>query len=58
MLQHNQKAWDAWHEDLPGNLVKADANWPGLVAANGSSEALLLNLDRRGVGLQGYDPVA
>jgi len=31
VLQHNQKAWNLWHEDLPGNLVKADANWPGLV---------------------------
>jgi YHS domain-containing protein len=58
VLQHNQKAWDAWHEDVPGNLAKADANWPGLVAANGSTEALLVNIDRRGVGIQGYDPVA
>jgi YHS domain-containing protein len=34
VLQHNQKAWNLWHEDLPGNLVKADANWPGLVERN------------------------
>ncbi len=32
VLQHNQKAWDLWHEDVPANLLKADANWPGLVA--------------------------
>jgi YHS domain-containing protein len=30
VLQHNQKAWDLWHKDVPGNLVKADRNWPGL----------------------------
>ncbi len=31
ILQHNQKAWDLWHKDAKNNLVKADANWPGLV---------------------------
>jgi YHS domain-containing protein len=31
ILQHNQKAWDLWHRDAAGNLVKADKNWPGLV---------------------------
>lgn len=35
VLQHNQKAWNLWHKDVAGNLVKADANWPGLVAKNG-----------------------
>jgi YHS domain-containing protein len=30
VLQHNQKAWDAWVKDVKGNLVKADANWPKL----------------------------
>jgi YHS domain-containing protein len=35
ILQHNQKAWDLWHKDPGGNLVKADTNWPGLVARNG-----------------------
>lgn len=30
VLQHNQKAWDLWIEDVPGNLKKAYANWPGL----------------------------
>ena len=28
VLQHNEKAWKLWHEDVAGNLVKADANWP------------------------------
>ncbi len=35
VLQHNKKAWDLWHTDVPGNLKKADANWPGLVDRNG-----------------------
>ena len=36
ILQHNQKAWNLWHEDPAGNLKKADANWPGLVANYGN----------------------
>jgi YHS domain-containing protein len=30
VLQHNEKAWKLWHEDVEGNLKKADANWPTL----------------------------
>lgn len=30
VLQHNEKAWSLWHKDVPGNLVKAEHNWPGL----------------------------
>lgn len=30
ILQHNKKAWDLWHQDVEGNLKKADANWPTL----------------------------
>ena len=30
VLQHNQKAWGLWTKDVPGNLKKADANWPHL----------------------------
>ena len=30
ILQHNKKAWDLWHQDVEGNLKKADANWPVL----------------------------
>jgi YHS domain-containing protein len=36
VLQHNQKAWDLWHKDRAGNLVKADSNWPGLVNRYGN----------------------
>lgn len=35
VLQHNAKAWRLWNDDVPGNLVKADANWPGLVEEHG-----------------------
>ncbi|HZR84947.1 MAG TPA: YHS domain-containing (seleno)protein [Candidatus Binatia bacterium] len=35
VLQHNEKAWKLWNEDVAGNLRKADANWPGLVAERG-----------------------
>ncbi|MBX3356938.1 MAG: hypothetical protein KF745_00770 [Phycisphaeraceae bacterium] len=34
VLQHNQKAWRLWNQDVPGNLAKADQNWPGLVQRN------------------------
>lgn len=30
VLQHNEKAWKLWHQDVEGNLKKADANWPNL----------------------------
>jgi YHS domain-containing protein len=35
VLQHNNKALTLWKQDVPGNLKKADANWPGLVEKNG-----------------------
>ncbi|HEY7682245.1 MAG TPA: YHS domain-containing (seleno)protein [Gemmatimonadales bacterium] len=35
VLQHNEKARKLWHKDVPGNLVKADANWPDLVRRKG-----------------------
>jgi YHS domain-containing protein len=58
VLQHNKKAFDAWNVDLAGNIVKADVNWPGLVAKNGTSARDLLFLDKNGVALEGYDPVS
>ena len=30
ILQHNRKAWDLWNQDVPGNIEKADQNWPQL----------------------------
>ncbi len=58
VLQHNQKAWDLWHRDAPGNLKKADSNWPGLAEKNGKPITRLVNVDKSGLALEGYDPVA
>lgn len=58
VLQHNQKAWNLWNEDVPANLAKADANWPGLVERNGTGGKVLVNVDKDGVALEGHDPVA
>lgn len=58
ILQHNKKAWDAWHKDAAGNLVKADKNWPGLVDRNGSPPRALVNADAAGLALEGYDPTS
>ena len=33
VMQHNEKAWKLWHQDVEGNLKKADANWPNLSRA-------------------------
>jgi len=35
VLQHNDKAWRLWNEDVPANLRKADVNWPQLVEREG-----------------------
>lgn len=35
LLQHTQKAYDLFNQDTPGNLAKADENWPGLVVRHG-----------------------
>lgn len=58
ILQHNKKAFDLFNRQLKENVVKADANWPGLVAKNGvpGGKTLVLT-DKKGVALGGYDPV-
>lgn len=58
ILQHNQKAWDAWHEDAAGNLKKADANWPGLESRFAKPAKTLVNIDKDGIALQHYDAVS
>ena len=58
ILQHNKKAFDKFNADLKGNVVKADQNWPGLVARNGSGGKSLVFTDKKGVALGGYDPVS
>jgi YHS domain-containing protein len=39
MLQHSQDALDLFSEDIPGNTVKADKNWPGLVEKKKGKQA-------------------
>jgi YHS domain-containing protein len=58
ILQHNKKAFDLFNKELKENTVKADANWPGLVAKNGVlGGKTLVFTDKKGVALGGYDPV-
>jgi YHS domain-containing protein len=58
ILQHNKKAFDLFNKELKENVVKADANWPGLVAKNGVlGGKTLVFTDKKGVALGGYDPV-
>src|SRR5882724_12856875 len=58
ILQHNKKATDKFNADQKGNIVKADQNWPGLVVRNGSGGKTLVQTDRKGVALEGYDPIS
>jgi YHS domain-containing protein len=58
ILQHNKKAYDKFNADLKGNVMKADENWPGLVTRNGSGGKTLVFTNKKGVALQGYDPVS
>jgi len=58
VLQHNKKATDKFNADQKGNIVKADQNWPGLVARNGSGGKTLVFTDKKGVALEGYDPIS
>jgi YHS domain-containing protein len=58
ILQHNKKATDKFNADRKGNIVKADQNWPGLVVRNGSGGRTLVQTDRKGVALEGFDPVS
>src|SRR5262252_3079045 len=58
ILQHNKKAFDLFNKELKENVVKADANWPGLVAKNGVlGGKTLVYTDKKGIALGGYDPV-
>lgn len=59
VLQHNKKAFDLFNKALAENTSKADANWPLLVAKNGSyGGKSLVFLNKRGLALEGYDPVS
>lgn len=58
VLQHNKKAFDKWNSDLKANIARADANWPDLVAKNGTGGKTLLFTDKKGLALGGFDPVS
>ena len=58
ILQHNKKAFEKFNADLKSNIVKANQNWPGLVVRNGTGGRTLVFTNRRGVALDGYDPVS
>lgn len=58
VLNHNAHAHQLWLEDVEGNLAKARANWPDLVAENGHPEHLLVNVDADGVAVSGYDVIS
>jgi YHS domain-containing protein len=34
ILQHTKEAYDLFNEDLKGNTIKADKNWPGIVSSH------------------------
>jgi YHS domain-containing protein len=58
VLQHNKKAFDSFNKELAASVKSADANWPGLVAKNGTyGGKTLVQTDKNGVALEGYDPV-
>lgn len=59
ILQHNKKAYDKFNAELKDNILRADRNWPSLVNENGVlGGRALLNLDKNGIALGGYDPVS
>jgi YHS domain-containing protein len=59
ILQHNKKAFDLFNKELKDNVMKADQNWPGLVAKNGvPGGKTLVFTDKQGLALEGYDPMS
>lgn len=63
-LQHNQRAVNGWNKDVPGNIIKADKYWPGVVEKKGKQittdeeKIYFSNTDDDGLILNGYDVVA
>src|SRR5207247_2251790 len=57
VLQHNKKATDLFNKDQSASITQADKNWPGLVVRNGTGGKTLVQTDKRGVALEGYDPM-
>jgi YHS domain-containing protein len=64
VIQHNARAVAGWNKDVNGNLSKADKYWEPVVKNGGKQiktdeeKKYLVNSDKEGVTLQGYDAVA
>lgn len=58
VLQHNQHAFDLFNQDAPGNLARADKNWPKLAAHNALPSHYVVNATPEGVAIEGYDPIS
>ena len=64
VIQHNQRAVNAWNKDVAGNLVLADKYWPAVSGKKGTQittdaeKGFVNNSDENGVILMGYDAVA
>ena len=58
VLQHNQHAFELFNKDAVGNLAQADANWPKLRDQNALPDRNVVNADRAGLALAGYDPIS
>src|SRR6266496_3519601 len=64
VIQHNQRAVNAWKKDVQGNLALADKYRPKVSERGGkqiqtdAEKAFLNNTDKDGVILQGYDAVS
>lgn len=63
-IQHNQRAVNGWNKDVPANIVLADKYWPNVAAHHGKQittdeeKQYYNNIDKDGVIMDGYDPVA
>jgi len=64
VVQHNERAVKGWKSDVSGNLVKADKYWTAVAKNKGKQivtdeeKAFLNNVDKAGIAIEGYDPVA
>ncbi len=64
VIQHNARAVAGWNKDVNGNLIKADKYWEAVAKNKGKQiktdeeKKFLVNTDKEGVILQGYDAVA
>jgi YHS domain-containing protein len=64
VVQHNARAVAGWKKNPQGNLQLADRYWGKVALNNGKQiktdeeKAFLVNTDKEGIGIQGYDPIA